>query len=90
MDSGVVLQGALLELSIGGCSFRPASMFLLERSGEGVEIICDHFTVEAIIRSTRPEAYGVQFKRELDVTLVDRIIQTYPRPRSEESWLPQR
>ena len=90
LDSGVVLHGALLELSCGGCSFRPASMFLLERMGEGVEIVTEHFSVEAVIRSTRPEAYGVQFKGELDMALVKEIIDNYPRPPHDGTWIPRR
>jgi hypothetical protein len=70
---GADFPGVILELSIGGCSFRPASMFLLERIGESVTIRCDAFEIDGVIKATRPESYGIQFRGELERDLVEKV-----------------
>ena len=58
-------EGAILELSLGGCSFRPASLFLLDRENEMVVVRTGGFSVRGQIRATRPESYGIKFTRDL-------------------------
>jgi hypothetical protein len=67
-------DGAILELSAGGCSFRPASMFLLNREGEYVVIHTPAMAVRGIIRSARPSSYGVQFMEEVSLDDIDRSL----------------
>lgn len=73
-DIDASFDGAILELSAGGCSFRPASMFLLNREGEHVIIHTPVMPVRGIIRSTRPSSYGVQFLEELPLDAIDRSL----------------
>jgi len=73
-DIEASFDGAILELSAGGCSFRPASMFLLNREGETVIIHTPAMPVRGIIRSTRPSSYGVQFMEEISIDAVERSL----------------
>src|SRR5215470_2363498 len=61
IEIGAEFDGALLEISRGGCTFRQASMFVLDRANETVLIHTEFFEVEGRIRAVRPEGYGVQF-----------------------------
>lgn len=72
--SGASFEGAVLELSAGGCSFRPASMFLLDRQGETVMVRTDYFTREGKIRAVRASSYGIQFASALGEPCLNRIL----------------
>jgi hypothetical protein len=61
IDIGAEFDGALLELSCGGCTFRQASMFVLDRLNESVLIHTEFFDAEGRIRAVRADGYGVQF-----------------------------
>ncbi len=60
-ESGAKFDGMILEISAGGCSFRPASMYLLNRVGSHAMIETKLFRKPGIIRSTRPYSYGIEF-----------------------------
>ena len=77
IDIGAEFDGALLELSRGGCTFRQASMFVLDRVGEAVLIRTEFFEIEGRIRASRPEGYGVQFFGEIDDDVIERIVTEY-------------
>ena len=49
IDIGAEFDGALLELSCGGCTFRQASMFVLDRLNESVLIHTEFFEAEGRI-----------------------------------------
>lgn len=83
VETGSDYAGVLLEVSPGGCSFRPASYFLLDRTGETVMIRCEYFQAEGRIRATRPESYGVQFTTEVDAEAVERLLAEHGGPASE-------
>lgn len=74
IEIGADIPGVVVELSRGGCSFRPASIYILERSGELVTVRTEYFTAEGRIRTTRPEAYGIQFFHEIDEDEVNRLV----------------
>ena len=74
---GADYPGLILELSRGGCSFRPASLYLLDRQGESVTVRCESFAAEGVIKATRPEAYGIQFLRELPGDIVERVARDH-------------
>ena len=65
-DKGFGIDGLITEASKGGFTFRPASNYLVERTGEYIQIIIDEFQRSGIIRSTRPDGYGVQLLQPLD------------------------
>jgi hypothetical protein len=77
IDVGAQFDGALLEVSRGGCTFRQASMFVLDRLNESVLIHTEFFEAEGRIRAVRAEGYGVQFFNEVDEAVIDRIVQEY-------------
>ena len=77
IDIGAEFDGALLELSRGGCTFRQTSMFVLDRLNESVLIHTEFFEAEGRIRAVRADGYGVQFFDEVEESVVDRIVQEY-------------
>jgi hypothetical protein len=77
IEIGAGFDGALIEVSRGGCTFRQASMFVLDRIGETVSIYTEFFEVEGRIRSVRPEGYGVQFFSDVDDAVINRIVTEY-------------
>ncbi len=66
IEIGAEFDGAIVELSLGGCTFRQASMFALDRIGQSVLIHNEFFETEGRIRAVRPEGYGVQFFNEVE------------------------
>jgi PilZ domain len=77
IEIGAEFDGALTEVSRGGCTFRQASMFVLDRLGELVLVYTEFFEAEGRIRAVRPEGYGVQFFSEVDEAVIDRIVAEY-------------
>jgi hypothetical protein len=77
IEIGAEFDGALTEVSRGGCTFRQASMFVLDRIGELVLVYTEFFEAEGRIRAVRPEGYGVQFFSEVDEAVIDRIVGEY-------------
>ena len=77
IEIGAEFDGAIVELSRGGCTFRQASMFALDRIGQSVLIHNEFFETEGRIRAVRPEGYGVQFFNEVDESVIDIIVQEY-------------
>jgi hypothetical protein len=77
IEIGAEFDGALLEVSQGGCTFRQASMFVLDRLNETVLIHTEYFEIEGRIRAVRPEGYGVQFFGEIEDGVVERIVAEY-------------
>jgi hypothetical protein len=77
IDIGAEFDGALTEVSQGGCTFRQASMFVLDRLGETVLVHTEFFEAEGRIRAVREDGYGVEFFNEVDEGVVDRIVQEY-------------
>jgi hypothetical protein len=77
IDIGAEFDGALLEVSRGGCTFRQASMFVLDRLNQSVLVHTEFFEAEGRIRAVRPEGYGVQFFNEVDEAVIDRIVAEY-------------
>lgn len=77
IDIGAEFDGALLEVSRGGCTFRQASMFVLDRVGGAVLIRTEFFEMEGRIRAVRPEGYGVQFFGEIEDDAIERIVTEY-------------
>jgi hypothetical protein len=77
IDIGAEFDGALLELSCGGCTFRQASMFILDRLNESVLIHTEFFEAEGRIRAVRADGYGVQFFNGVDEAVINRVVEQY-------------
>lgn len=76
-ETGAKFDGLILEISAGGCSFRPASLYLLNRVGSEVSIGSETFRVEGIIRATRPHSYGIEFMNEVSAQTMDQLMALY-------------
>ena len=85
-ENGAKYEGAVLEISAGGCSFRPARLFLLDGFGLVVILETDSFRMEGKIRAVRPASYGIQFYKELSDACLDQIIAEHGG-RIEDSFL---
>src|SRR6267154_1367722 len=77
IEIGAEFDGALLEASRGGCTFRQASMFVLDRMNEVVLIHTEFFAMEGRIRAVRPEGYGIQFFGEIEEGVIERVVEEY-------------
>jgi hypothetical protein len=77
VDLGAEFDGAILDISRGGCTFRQASMFVLDRIGETVHIRTEFFETEGRIRAARAEGYGVQFFTEIEDQVIERLVAEY-------------
>jgi hypothetical protein len=77
IDIGAEFDGALTEISRGGCTFRQASMFVLDRLNETVRIHTEFFEAEGRIRAVRADGYGIQFFSEVDEAVVNQIVAQY-------------
>lgn len=71
------VDGAVLELSLGGCLFRPASIFLLERGGEDVTVEFADLKIAGRLMNTRPVGYGVKFNANLTDEMFTRLIERF-------------
>ncbi len=85
VETGARFDGLILEISTGGCSFRVASMYLLNRVGARVTIGTDLFQLPGIIRATRPHSYGVQFLRDVPDAVMDQLVASYGRAAKPEA-----
>ncbi|MEM9169059.1 MAG: hypothetical protein AAGC56_05350 [Pseudomonadota bacterium] len=64
-DRGVAIDGAILEASAGGLTFRPAANYMEDRTGEAVQMVVEGLRRRGIIRSSRVNGYGVQLFEKL-------------------------
>lgn len=65
-ERGFSLDGALREISIGGCLFRPSSVYILDRKGERVVVRFERVERAGTIMNTRPQGYGIKFDEPMD------------------------
>lgn len=77
MNNSQRIDGVIDEISIGGLRFRPASAFIMERSGEAVSISLGELQVSGRIRATRADGYGVQLLDKLNDEQLDVLIGQY-------------
>lgn len=59
-EKGYSVDGIITDASKGGCTFRPATNYLEERTGEHILIVIEQISRRGVIRSTRANGYGVQ------------------------------
>ncbi|MEM6682832.1 MAG: PilZ domain-containing protein [Pseudomonadota bacterium] len=68
------LNGRVKDMSIGGCLFRPASFYLVDRAGEEVTVAFGEITLHGKIVRTLPIGYAVQFKTRLSDALFEKVL----------------
>ena len=64
-DRGIATDGVISEASRGGLTFRPATNYIENRTGERIQIVIEGLKRMGIIRSTRANGYGVQLLEPL-------------------------
>jgi hypothetical protein len=63
----IVVQGLILNVSEGGCLFRPLQNYLLNRTGDRVALAVRGHKLEGRIMNTIPRGYGIAFAQLVDV-----------------------
>lgn len=77
LENGARFDGLILEISAGGCSFRPASHYMLNRVGSEVVIGSDEPLAHGVIRATRPHSYGIEFPHDMSPEAMAALIARY-------------
>lgn len=77
MNNSQRMDGVIDEISIGGLRFRPASAYIMERSGDAVSMNLGEMQVSGRIRATRADGYGVQLLEQLSDAQLNLIIEQY-------------
>jgi len=77
MNNSQRMDGVVDEISVGGLRFRPASAFIMERSGDAVSMALGELHVSGRIRATRADGYGVQLLDQLSNEQLDTLIEQY-------------
>jgi hypothetical protein len=71
------LDGVVMEISIGGTLFRPATRFILDRTGEDCVVVFNELRVPGRIMATRSNGYGIRLMRDLEPDFVDATVATF-------------
>ena len=71
----ITLDGIITEVSLGGLKFRPASVYLMDRSKEQVNITFDRFSLIGRIRATRSDGYGIELLDEFNRESFDAFLR---------------
>ncbi len=70
-EKRIEIDGCITEISCRGTRFRPASLYLHERTGERVCIIVDGLKMMGTIRNVTPLGYGIALSAEVEPHLLD-------------------
>jgi hypothetical protein len=73
-DSGVVLEGQMINVSMGGAMYRPALAYLMSRKSGEVILRLGDLSISGQIIGTSPFGYGVRFDTALSETLLHRVL----------------
>lgn len=75
-ETGSQLDGVLLDASPNGVTFRPAASYIQEMDGEQIVVVCQELLRVGIVRSTRPDGYGIQLLEALAESDLDVIYRS--------------
>lgn len=64
----IEVEGMILNVSEGGCLFRPFQTFLMNRTGDMVMVSCAGQKFEGRVMNTIERGYGVAFKDLVDLS----------------------
>jgi hypothetical protein len=65
----IEVEGMILNVSEGGCLFRPFQNFLMNRTGDMVQVAFEGHRVEGRVMNTIERGYGVAFKDLVDIRI---------------------
>lgn len=68
------INGRVKDISAGGCLFRPASFYLVDRIGDQVAIELPDTTLNGKIVRTLPIGYAVQFEKLLEDDVLKTVL----------------
>ncbi|MBU6405781.1 MAG: PilZ domain-containing protein [Alphaproteobacteria bacterium] len=65
----IEVEGMILNVSEGGCLFRPFQHYLMNRSGDMVQVAFAGNRVEGRVMNTIERGYGIAFKDLVDISI---------------------
>jgi len=74
-ESGVVFDGRIINISMGGAMFRPALAYLLSRSQGEVRLSIGGHQIAGEIMGTSPLGYGLRFDVALNRNQLDDLLR---------------
>lgn len=85
VERNVVLDGLVLEVSLGGMLFREASSFIFDRYGAHVRVRVAGFDMAGTIANVRPSGYGIHLAQPLTRDELETILDQTdaPKPRMQ-------
>lgn len=70
MNRSISMEGIVSEVSRSGVKFRPATVFMLDRTGTSVSVAFDEFQVSGKVAATRSDGYGIALFDEVDEAML--------------------
>ena len=77
IDRSITLPGVVLEVSMGGVLFRPASSFILDRRGEAVSVQFENLKRAGTIMNVRPVGYGIRLFQDIEEEALDDLVGNF-------------
>jgi hypothetical protein len=72
----IVVNGVILNVSEGGCLFRPILSHLIYRTGDPVMVEVSGLRILGRVMNTNERGYGVAFDELIDPAMFDGIVQS--------------
>ena len=73
-DSGVVFDGRVINLSLGGAMFRPPLAHLMQRSVTPVSLAIGDLTIAGELEATTPQGFGIRFEHTISEAQVQTLL----------------
>lgn len=79
-DQRIEIEGLVTDISARGVTFRPASHYLMVRDGQPIHLAVEGITRTGVIRSSRPDGYGIQVLEPYSEDDIDRVLKASLNP----------
>jgi len=66
LEDGSTIRGHVTEISQGGLKFKPNQTFIMRRNDGMVRLEAESIRMDAVIRNTVVDGYGLAFAQEID------------------------
>jgi hypothetical protein len=77
IDRSIPVDGLVMEIDEAGVQFRPASQYILDRTGVEVMLRCADVEIRGTISATSPMGYDVIFAKPLSASSVSAIMNEF-------------
>lgn len=74
----IIVNGVILNVSEGGCLFRPVLSHLINRTGDPVIVDVAGLRILGRVMNTNERGYGVAFDELIDAVVFDDILRSIP------------